>query len=170
MVQIRERDLSARQLFGLTKSVAEMARNYRAAVLVNDRADIAAACGVGVHLTTRSMGAEVVRKAFGDKMLIGVSTHSLAEANAAQDGGANLIVFGPVFETLSKKNYGQPVGVEALQATTSRLAIPVLALGGIKSGNYQKVLQAGAAGLAAISLFTEADDLTALVSKIKARV
>jgi thiamine-phosphate pyrophosphorylase len=167
LVQIRERDLSARQLFELTRSVADLAPDDRAAILINDRADLAAACGVGVHLTTRSMPVAAVRKAFGERLLIGASTHSLAEAREAEEGGANFVVFGPVFETLSKKIYGPPVGLEALEAVATNLAIPVLALGGIKLTNFRKTLVAGAAGVAAISLFTEAEDLPGLIQEIK---
>jgi thiamine-phosphate pyrophosphorylase len=169
LVQIRERDLTTRELYWLTKSIADIAQLYRASVLVNERSDVAAACGVGVHLTTRSMGAEVIRKTFGEALLIGVSTHSLAEARAAESGGANFIVFGPVYETASKKVYGEPVGVEALREVTDILKIPVFALGGIRLDNYRESLIAGAAGLAAISLFSEADDLVALVKQIKSQ-
>ncbi len=159
MVQIRERDLSARRLFSLTEAVVKIARNYNTRVLVNDRADIAATTGAGVHLTTRSIKPDVVRSVFGSEMLIGVSTHSLEEAVAAEKGGADFIVFGPVFETESKKIYGPPVGLEALAEVTARLSIPVLALGGIKLSNFREALESGAAGIAAISLFTGASDL-----------
>lgn len=170
LLQIRERDLSGRDLFSLTQRIAKTAQAYKTQVLVNDRADIAAACaGVGVHLTTRSMPVAVVRKAFGDDLLIGASTHSLAEAKEAQAGGANFIVFGPVFETASKKIYGEPVGLDALREVARQLQIPVLALGGIKLANFKETLQSGAQGIAAISLFTEANDLRDLVRTIKAR-
>jgi thiamine-phosphate pyrophosphorylase len=167
-VQIRERDLRGGELFSLTRRLAEIARAYKTQVLVNDRADIAAACvGVGVHLTTRSMPVEVVRKTFGDELLIGVSTHSLAQAREAEEGGANFIVFGPVFETASKQLYGAPVGLNALHEVASKLTIPVLALGGIKLSNFKDALRAGAKGVAAISLFKEANDLHNLVRTIK---
>src|SRR5215813_2012978 len=99
MVQVRERDLTARSLFYLAQKISQIASNHDVRILINDRVDIAAACGIGVHLTTRSLSAEVVRKRFGKTMLIGASTHSLAEAQAAEEGGANFVVFGPVFET-----------------------------------------------------------------------
>jgi thiamine-phosphate pyrophosphorylase len=168
MVQLRERDLSAWTLYFLTKKISSIASSYNVSILINDRADIAAACGVGVHLTTRSLPVAVIRKRFGDAMLIGASTHSLAEAQAASDGGANFIVFGPVFETISKKIYGEPVGLAALSETVSKVSIPVLALGGIKLENYSEALQTGAAGIAAISLFTGANDLPALIKRLKA--
>jgi thiamine-phosphate pyrophosphorylase len=168
LLQIRERDLCARHLFSLTSRIAELARPYKAKVLVNDRADIAAAfAGVGVHLTTRSMPVALVRKTFGDGLLIGASTHTLAEAMEAEEGGANFVVFGPVFETESKKMYGEPVGLQALHEVASRIKIPLLALGGIKLSNCEAALVAGAKGIAAISLFTEGGDLQTIVRTIK---
>ena len=167
MVQIRERDLSARDVFIVTEALAGSARGTGALLLVNDRADIAASNGSGVHLTTRSLTAEVVRGAFGPDMLVAVSTHTFEEAIAAEQGGADLIVFGPVFETVSKRDYGEPAGLEALHRVAAHLTIPVVALGGIKPSNFMQPLDAGAAGVAGISMFTEAQDLGTLVATIK---
>ena len=167
MIQIRERDLSARHLFHLADEAAHITRQSGAQLLINDRADVAASSGAGVHLTTRSMSADVVRQAFGTQMLIGVSTHNLDEAKAAEQKGADFIVFGPVFETESKKVYGPPVGLGALNKVVSRLSIPVLALGGINMENFREALDQGAAGAAAISLFVKADDLLDVVKTIK---
>jgi thiamine-phosphate pyrophosphorylase len=167
MIQVRERDLSARELAGLVEPLVGLARGYNARVLVNDRADVAASSGAGVHLTTRSMAAQIVRETFGPDMLIGVSTHSMEEAEAAEGGGADFIVFGPVFETASKKIYGPPVGPGLLEEVAGRLRIPVLALGGINMTNFRLPLERGAAGVAAISLFAEAEDLKAVVDRLK---
>jgi thiamine-phosphate pyrophosphorylase len=175
MVQIRERDLPARDLYYLTDAVTERLRGSGARVMVNDRADIAACTGAGVHLTTRSLTAEVVRAAFGPDILLGVSTHNQEEAEAAERGGADFIVFGPVFETASKAEYGDPVGLAALRRVATRLNIPVIALGGVKPTNFREALDAGAAGVAGISMFVEAfvespvesQDLGGLVSTIK---
>ena len=169
MIQIRERDLPARDLISLTEHIVRLARPRDSSVLVNDRADVAAATGAGVHLTTKSMRPETIRSAFGSDILIGASTHSLEEAMAAERGGADFVVFGPVFETGSKKIYGPPVGLDALGEVTVHLNIPVLALGGIKLSNFDQALDRGAAGIAAISLFTEAEDLGSVVQAIKGR-
>src|SRR3989442_7488629 len=136
MVQVRERDLSARDVFQLTEAISTAIRGTETRVLINDRADIAACAGAGVHLTTRSLTAGVVRKAFGHDLLVGVSTHTIDEAEAAERDGADFVVFGPVFETASKKEYGEPVGLEALGRAAARLRIPVLALGGINISNF----------------------------------
>ena len=170
MIQIRERDLSGRELFELTKTVFESTKPYGADVFVNDRADIAAALpGVGVHLTTRSIPANVVRAAFGGKLKIGVSTHSLQEANTAEEGGADFVVFGPVFETASKKQYGAPVGIAALGEVAARVTIPVFALGGVNLSNYREALDAGAVGIAGISIFNQASDVADVVRVLKGK-
>lgn len=169
MVQIRERDVTARALYLLTEAVTRPARTVGASILINDRADIAASTGAGVHLTTRSLTAEVVRATLGPDLLIGVSTHTLEEAQAAERAGADFAVFGPVFETASKQEYGEPVGLDQLCRVTNSLSIPVLALGGIKLSNYREALNAGAAGVAGISMFAETHDLNKLVATIKAR-
>jgi thiamine-phosphate pyrophosphorylase len=168
MVQIRERDLSARELLSVADAATAAAGPASNTImLINDRADVAASAGAGVHLTTRSMTAAVVRRAFGPSMLIGVSTHSLEEAEEAEQKGANFVVFGPVFETESKMVYGPPVGTEALREVVARVSIPVLALGGINLSNFREPLDCGAAGIAGISLFAKAEDLSALVRAIK---
>ena len=157
LIQLREKDLTARVLFELTERVVEITRGTSTRVLVNDRADVAAGAGAdGVHLTTRSLSADVIRKSFGDDFLIGVSTHSIAEATAARDDGANFAVFGPVFETATKMEYGPPRGVEALAEVCQALTpFPILALGGISIQNASDCLQRGASGIAGISLFSD---------------
>jgi thiamine-phosphate pyrophosphorylase len=167
LIQIRERDLPARDMFFLAENAAVCARDSGTAMLINDRADIAAAWGIGVHLTTHSMKADVIRRAFGDDMLIGASTHSLDEVAEAEAAGADFVVFGPVFETESKSQYGPPVGLNALRDASAHSRIPVLALGGITSSNFRHALDAGAAGIAAISLFTQSHDLANLIQTIK---
>ena len=167
MVQIRERDLPAREILSISEAAVQIARTTDASVLVNDRADIAKCVGAGVHLTTRSLTADVVRHAFGQEMLVAASTHNLEAAVAAESGGADFAVFGPVFETASKRQYGPPAGIEALRAIANRLTIPVLALGGITLANFRLALNAGAAGIAGISLFAQADDLEVVVRTVK---
>jgi thiamine-phosphate pyrophosphorylase len=167
LVQLRELDLSAREIFVLTKTVLERARPHGCSVLVNDRADIAAACGAGVHLTTRSVRPAVIRRVFGNKLLMGVSTHNVGEVQEAQDAGADFVVFGPVFETETKRRYGPPLGLSCLEEVAARFDIPVLALGGISETNFREALRAGAAGIAGISIFTDSKDLKALVVSVK---
>ena len=155
LVQLREKSLTARVLYELTTRAAAIAKGSSTRLLVNDRFDIARAAGAdGVHLTTRSLPALIVRQICGEDFLIGVSTHSLDEAQNARTQGADFIVFGPVFETPSKQIYGPPQGLEKLREVTNALdGFPVLAIGGINLDNTAACLTAGASGIAGISLF-----------------
>src|SRR2546423_6823161 len=130
LIQIREKNLSARVSFELCEQAVQLTNGTSTRLLVNDRADIAVSAGAhGVHLTTRSIDAGAIRKTFGEELLIGASTHSIDEAVASRDGGADFIVFGPIFETPSKVEYGAPLDLESLSAvTTVRRNFPVLAL------------------------------------------
>jgi thiamine-phosphate pyrophosphorylase len=167
--QIREKSLDARSLYELTSRAVDITRGSKTRVLVNDRSDIARAAGAdGVHLTTQSLPAEVVRKIYGHDFVIGVSTHSRAEAVAVQAAGADFVVFGPVFETESKRAFGEPQGLQKLQELTSELDdFPVLAIGGITLDNVEACFEAGASGVAAISLFSDAVAMSSIVEVLK---
>ena len=169
LIQLREKSLTARALFELAARSADLTRGTRTRLLVNDRADVARAAGAdGVHLTTHSLEASIVRHTFGPDFLIGVSTHTLAEARAARDQGADFAVFGPVFDTPSKRAYGPPVGLEALREAAQRLSpFPLVALGGVTAGNAADTLDAGAGGVAAIRLFSDPEHLARTVSSIR---
>jgi thiamine-phosphate pyrophosphorylase len=147
IIQVREKDLPALDLFRLVSRVKEMAAGSASKILVNDRLDIALAAQVdGVHLPENGLPARRARPLVGQ---LGVSVHSVEAGRAAERDGADFVIFGPVFETPGK----QPVGLEALAAVAVALRIPVLAIGGITPENTQAVLDAGAAGIAAIRLF-----------------
>ncbi|HET6975761.1 MAG TPA: thiamine phosphate synthase [Pyrinomonadaceae bacterium] len=157
LFQIREKLLPAWVLFELVVRAVSITRGSETRLLVNDRADIARAAGAdGVHLTAHSLPAAVVRASFGSEFLIGASTHSLEQARTARDGGADFVVFGPVFDTESKREFGPPQGLEKLRKVTYELnEFPVLAIGGITRENIDACLEAGAAGIAAIRLFSD---------------
>jgi thiamine-phosphate pyrophosphorylase len=169
VVQLREKNLTARTLYELAARSAELARGSQTLVLVNDRADVARAAGChGAHLTTGSLSARVVRRAFGPDFVVGVSTHTFEEARAARDGGADFVIFGPVFDTPSKRAYGPPAGVAALGEVARALApFPVVALGGVTTENVAEVFRAGAAGVAAIRLFARGQNLAGVTHHIR---
>jgi thiamine-phosphate pyrophosphorylase len=157
--QLREKDLPPRELYPLAQEMRQLTQSYGARLLINDRVDVALAVDAdGVHLTTTSLPASVVRQLLGPDRLIGVSTHNVAEAQAAAGGGADFLVFGPIFFTPSKAPYGQPVGLDALRAVRAAVELPILAIGGIKKANIDQVLAAGAQGIAVISAVIAADD------------
>ncbi|MFN2515214.1 MAG: thiamine phosphate synthase [Pyrinomonadaceae bacterium] len=169
LVQIREKNLSANVLYKLAGSAAKLTRGSATKLLINDRSDVAASAGAdGVHLTTYSLPPDVIRRTFGDEFLIGASTHSLAEATTARGGGADFLVFGPVFDTPSKRQGGEGSGLKSLERVTSQLApFPVLALGGIAMSNVADCVQAGAKGVAAIRMFSDPLELKRVVNEIR---
>jgi len=169
LVQIREKDLAARTLFELASRAAALTRGSGTRVVLNDRADVARASGCdGVHLTTRSLDSRVVRRAFGEEFLIGVSAHTLEEARASREGGADFAVFGPVFDTPSKRAYGEPVGLGSLEGAARALSpFPLVALGGVDETNAGDCLSAGAEGVAAIRLFADGQNLARAVHLIE---
>lgn len=167
--QIREKMLSGRVLYELVTRAVEITRGSDTRLLVNDRSDIACAAGAdGVHLTGQSLPADVVRKIYGAEFLIGVSTHSSEEAVAAKARGADFVLFGPVFATESKREFGEPQGLERLQRVTNELrGFPVVAIGGITLENVAACFDAGASGVAAIRLFDDAERISSIAEVIR---
>ncbi|MGC2422360.1 MAG: thiamine phosphate synthase [Candidatus Acidiferrales bacterium] len=171
-VQIREKDLNARELLALARSAVAMAKDDRRApkarVLINDRLDVALAAGAaGVHLGRESAPArEVVRWCRSGnapaEFLIGASCHNIEEAREAEGAGASYVFFGPVYDTPSKRSFGPPQGLAKLSEACRAVRLPVIAIGGVNEGNAEECLRAGAAGIAAIRLFQEARDPAAL--------
>jgi thiamine-phosphate pyrophosphorylase len=162
-IQLREKDLSTRELLGMAYRMRVLTSEYRAMLFINDRTDIALCAGAdGVHLGQAGLPAYAVRKAAGGRLLIGVSSHSLQEAHIAEKEGADFITFGPLYQTPSKLKYGRPVGLEALNKVAGEIGIPVFGIGGIKRDTIKAVMRSGAGGIALISgILGEADTKTA---------
>jgi len=151
-VQLREKDLAIRELLRMAYSLRELTARYGAKLFINDRVDVALAVDAdGVHLGGSGMPAFAARKAAGEGMLIGVSTHSVEEAGKAEEEGADFVTFGPIFETPSKMKYGKPLGPDVLREASAKILIPVFAIGGIKKETAARVLACGAYGIALIS-------------------
>ena len=155
MIQIREKHLPARELLDMTRRVVALACGSPSKILVNTRLDVAlAAAADGVHLPSGSVPPSRWREILPDGFLIGVSCHTVADLRTAESEGADFAVYGPVFRSPGK---GPPIGVEGLAAGVRSTRIPVYALGGVSKENTATCLQAGAAGVAAISLFQRAE-------------
>ena len=187
-VQIREKDLSGRELAELTREVTAQKRAAR--IIVNDRVDVAVTEGAGgVHLGETGLPVADVTKwvkrtasgvvvsddgvasqfpaAARQDFLIGASCHSLESAKAAVRDGADYIFFGPVFATPSKVKFGEPQGVKKLAEVCNAVALPVIAIGGITIENARECVAAGAAGIAAIRLFQDAAEPAQVISELK---
>lgn len=163
-IQIREKDVAPRELSEFTSAAISLVRPYGTKVLVNDRLDVALATGAdGVHLRVNSLPVAEVRRCVAADFLIAASTHSEAEAQAAERDGADFIVCGPVYDTPSKRGYGAPLGIEAFTEVCRLVRVPVFALGGINLDNFRAALANGAAGIAAIGLFTRPDSVVETV-------
>ncbi len=170
-VQLREKDLGGKELFLVAEAVRKLTRRYRAALLINDRIDVALAIDAdGVHLGGESFPVARARELVGAEKIIGVSTHGLEEARAAQAQGADFIVFGPVYFTPSKANYGAPQGLMKLKKIVEKTPIPVYAIGGIKAEHIPEIKETGVRGIALISAVMSASDPKVAAEEIVARL
>jgi thiamine-phosphate pyrophosphorylase len=156
-VQLREKDLSARELLALGRALLPVCRARGAALLINDRLDVALALGAdGAHLSGTSLPASEARKLLGPSARIGVSCHSVEEVRE-RSPGADFATWGPVFATASKQAFGPPVGTrdlpEALKAGT-----PLVALGGVNASNAAALSGLGFSGVACIGAVNSAQN------------
>lgn len=156
-VQLRERDLGTRPLLALARDMRELTARFGAALLINDRVDLALAVGAdGVHLRATSLPVQVVRRLIGPERLIGLSTHSVSDVERAETDGADFVLLGPVYETPSKRAYGPPIGPAPIEAVTARCRIPVLGIGGVSAERMAELRLVGASGAAVISAILSA--------------
>lgn len=169
LVQLREKTLSAKVLYELACSAVSIARGSQTRLLINDRFDVALGSKAdGVQLTSQSIETAKVRSICGNDFLVGVSTHSLKEARAARDEGADFVLFGPIFDTQSKRGLGAPQGIDKLREVASELKdFPVIAIGGVTVENARECLRGGAAGIAAIGLFADPLSFLSVVAALR---
>jgi thiamine-phosphate pyrophosphorylase len=181
-IHIREKDLSGKELSSFIRAAVAQTKQINerngqpTRIIINDRLDVALSEEAGgVHLGEHSLPVPDVRKWLDEKpdlagrgkFLVGVSCHSVQAAVNAARAGADYIFFGPVFATPSKAQFGAPQGLQRLAEACSFITIPVLAIGGITRDNAANCFSAGAAGIAAIRLFQDAENLALLVAELR---
>lgn len=168
VLQLRAKDPPAGEFLRTALAVRQRTARAGCLFIVNDRVDIAlAAKADGVHLGQEDLPLEAARPLMGAR-LIGISTHSLEQAEAAERGGADYIGFGPMFPTRTKETGYESRGLSMLAAVRRRVRIPIVAIGGITAENVERTWQSGADAAAMIGYLTRGDDVTARVRKIRA--
>lgn len=161
VLQLRAKGLGGRDLLSLARALRTVCAKAGVPFVMNDRADIARLADAdGLHLGQDDLPVEAARATVGS-MCIGVSTHDRAQAARAADDGADVLGFGPVFETATKDNPDPVVGLETLAKVCAECDIPVIAIGGVTLDNAASIIACGPRFIASISAITEAKDVVA---------
>jgi len=166
VLQLRLKNAGGRDFLDAAKTIAVMCRKHRAMFIVNDRVDIAMLADAdGVHLGQDDLPIAAARNVAGQRMIIGISTHSLEQALAAERSGADYIGFGPMYPGGAKETrVGQ--GLDNLRAVRATVKIPIVAIGGITEDAVPEVLGAGADAVAIITDVVRAQDIPSKVRAI----
>lgn len=168
VVQFRDKDMDNESFAETAIETSKIASSNGLAFIVNDRTGQAVAANAdGIHIGQRDMALSEVRKIVGEDMVIGVSASSFTEATLAVAVGADYLGVGPVFETDSKPDASEPIGLAELRRICKAVDIPVVAIGGINESNIAEVRKAGASGAAVISSVAEAPDMIEAVRRLK---
>jgi|PlaIllAssembly_1097288.scaffolds.fasta_scaffold49655_2 thiamine-phosphate pyrophosphorylase len=168
IIQLRDKRLSCTELAVVGREIAVITREAGAVFIVNDRLDIAIACGAdGVHLGQGDLRAGTARQLAPPGFIIGVSVGTVEEAVIAEREGADYIALSPTFSTASKDNAGPGYGLDRLREIRRKVALPVIAIGGINRQNVQDVIAAGADGIAVISAVVASPDITAAARELR---
>lgn len=166
-IQLRERDLPTGELLQLAQEIRSITTSYAVPLILNDRVDLVLALNlVGVHLRGNSLPVSAVRRLIGPDRLIGISTHSVEEVRRANHDGADYVIFGPIFDTPSKRSFGAPLGLDLLADACRRSSIPVFAIGGITRERVRDVRHAGAHGVAVSGALLTRDDIGEAVREL----
>lgn len=166
IVQLRAKALSPRDFLELARAAKEQMQRSDCRLIVNDRVDIALACGAdGVHLGQDDLPLAAARKLMREK-IVGISTHNEQQARQAERDGADYIGFGPLFGTTTKETGYPARGTDMLRLIRNTVKIPVVAIGGIKEDNVRQVWEAGADSAAIISDIVGAKQIDAKVARL----
>ena len=168
LFQLRDKEASDDELLAAAESARERCHAAGALFLLNDRPDLAAACGAdGVHVGQDDAPVQRARKLVGDDAIVGLSTHSMQQAQAGGRSGADYIAVGPVHATPTKE--GRPaIGVEPIKYAAAHVSVPWFAIGGLDAGNVGAVVKAGARRIVVVRAIAHADDPEAAARALRA--
>ena len=170
VVQLREKDVSARNRYDIGREVRELTRNAGVPLIVNDRVDLAAALDAdGVHLGDEDLPVPVARERLGEEAIIGRSVSFVDDARAAEERGADYLGVGAIYATGSKDDIDEEeyaIGTDRLADIVAAVDIPVVGIGGVTAENADEVIEAGADGVAVITEITDADDPAAAAREL----
>ncbi len=170
-VQLRMKHETARVIAETARALAATCRAAGVALMLNDRVDLALACGAdGVHVGQDDLPAAAARAILGPGPLLGVSAATPEEAAAAERDGADYLGVGAIYATATKADAGAPVGLERIGAVRRASALPIVAIGGITRDTAAATIRAGAAGVAVITAVTLADDMVAATRRLRDEV
>ncbi len=153
LIQFRDKHAAPRDFYRQAEAALQIARKHNVSLIINDRVDIALALGAdGVHLGQADMPVEAARRLLGERVIVGISTHSLAQAELAANMPLDYVAFGPIFRTSTKENPDPIAGPEALRAVRTIVgALPLVAIGGITLANAEQAWRAGADAVSSIA-------------------
>jgi thiamine-phosphate pyrophosphorylase len=166
-VQFREKKLPMSERYPLALALKRLCHHYGAKLIINDGIDLALAIKAdGIHIGQEDMPFQVCKNLVGNKMLIGLSTHSLAQAKEAKQLGADYIGFGPLFSSSTKPEAGEGKGIQALAKIVKQIDLPIVAIGGIKQKNLPDIVKTGVSNIAIISEIITATSLPIVLKQI----
>ena len=160
LVQLREKNCSSLEFYNTAKNIKEITSKYNIPLIINDRLDIAQAIGAdGVHIGQEDMPVDLVRKILGQHKVIGVSAQTLEQALIAEEEGADYLGVGAIFNTTTKRDAIQDMGLKILKDIKAKVNIPIVGIGGIDHSNAKSVIQTGADGVAVVSCILKETDI-----------
>lgn len=166
-LQLRSKTLTDRDTLNLASQFAMLCKRTRALCIVNDRLDIALACGAqGVHLGVDDLPLNSAREIAGPDFVIGYSPETDEQASLSAGAGASYLGVGPVFGTASKSDAGPAIGLELLTSRRTRSGLPTVGIGGVNAGNAAEIIATGACGVAVMSAVTLSDEPAAATRAI----
>ncbi|WP_027722100.1 thiamine phosphate synthase [Maridesulfovibrio zosterae] len=168
LIQYREKEIKSGQKYAECLEIRRMTHEAGAAFIINDDIDLAMMVEAdGIHIGQEDFPVHAVRKLVGDKMAIGLSTHSPQEARAAVEAGADYIGVGPIFKTFTKDDVVDPVGFEYLDYVVQNIDLPFVAIGGIKEHNIADVMKRGAKCVALVTEIVGADNIGGMIKDLR---